>query len=108
MAETANSSSSKWATTPKALPPNVRRVINGYGEGNKAVEGTGGGFSFCELGDALLINGMLNPNATEEKIRAYVYYTETRCALPAASENEKYLLGVHETTPTTSIMKRIE
>ena len=74
----------------------VRRVINGYGEGNKAVEGTGGGFSFYELGDALLINGMLNPNATEEKIRAYVYYTETRCALPAASENEKYLLGVHE------------
>lgn len=74
----------------------VRRVINGYGEGNKAVEGTGGSFSFYELGDALLINGMLNPNATEEKIRAYVYYTETRCALPAASENEKYLLGVHE------------
>lgn len=74
----------------------VRRVINGYGEGNKAVDGTGGGFSFYELGDALLINGMLNPNATEEKIRAYVYYTETRCALPAASENEKYLLGVHE------------
>ena len=74
----------------------VRRVINGYGEGNKAVEGTGGGFSFYELGDALLINGMLNPNAAEEKIRAYVYYMETRCALPAASENEKYLLGVHE------------
>ena len=74
----------------------VRRVVNGYGEGNKAVEGTGGGFSFYELGDALLINGMLNPNAAEEKIRAYVYYTETRCALPAASENEKYLLGVHE------------
>lgn len=74
----------------------VRRVINGYGEGNKAVEGTGGGFSFYELGEALLINGMLNPNAAEEKIRAYVYYTETRCALPAASENEKYLLGVHE------------
>lgn len=74
----------------------VRRVINGYGEGNKAVEGTGGGFSFYELGDALLINGMLNPNASEEKIRAYVYYTETRCALPAASENEKHLLGVHE------------
>ena len=74
----------------------VRRVINGYGEGNKAVEGTGSGFSFYELGEALLINGMLNPNAAEEKIRAYVYYTETRCALPAASENEKYLLGVHE------------
>ena len=74
----------------------VRRVINGYGEGNKAVEGTGGGFSFYELGEALLINGMLNPNAAEEKIRAYVYYTETRCALPAASENEKHLLGVHE------------
>ena len=74
----------------------MRRVINGYGEGNKAVEGTGGSFSFYELGEALLINGLLNPHASEDKIRAYVYYTETRCAIPAASETEKYLLGIHE------------
>ena len=74
----------------------VRRVISGYGEGRKAVPGTGGGFSFYELGEPLLIDGMLNPNVSEDKIRAYVYYTETRSPLPAPSGEEKHLLGVHE------------
>lgn len=74
----------------------VRRVISGYGEGKKAVPGTGGGFSFYELGEPLLIDGMLNPNVSEDKIRAYVYYTETRSPLPALSAEEKHLLGVHE------------
>lgn len=74
----------------------VRRVISGYGEGKKAVPGTDGGFSFYELGEPLLIDGMLNPNVPEDKIRAYVYYTETRSPLPALSAEEKHLLGVHE------------
>ncbi|MGN0184779.1 MAG: site-specific DNA-methyltransferase, partial [Aristaeellaceae bacterium] len=74
----------------------VRRVISGYGEGRKAVPGTGGGFSFYELGEPLLINGLLNSNVSEDKIRAYVYYTETRSPLPAPSGEEKHLLGVHE------------
>ena len=74
----------------------VKRVIDGYGEEKKAVEGTGGGFSFYELGEPLLIEGMLNPRVAEEKIRAYVYYSETRQALPAPSPKERHLLGVHE------------
>ena len=39
---------------------------------------------------------MLNPNVSEDKIRAYVYYTETRSPLLAPSGEEKHLLGVHE------------
>ena len=74
----------------------VKRVIDGYGEEKKAVEGTDGGFSFYELGEPLLIEGMLNPRVAEEKIRAYVYYSETRQALPAPSHKERHLLGVHE------------
>ena len=73
----------------------VKRVIQGYGEGKKAVAGTGGGFSYYELGEALLIDGMLNPDVSEDKIRAYVYYTETRENIPEQKEDEKYLLGVH-------------
>ena len=73
----------------------VKRVIHGYGEGNKAVEGTGGGFSYYELGESLLIDGLLNPAVSEDKIRAYVYYTETREVIPARKEDEKHLLGVH-------------
>lgn len=74
----------------------VKRVISGYGEGKKAVEGTEGGFSFYELGEPLLTDGLLNPNVPVEKIREYVFYTETKAALSAPSDTEKYLLGVHD------------
>ena len=74
----------------------VKRVIQGYGEGKKAVPGVDGSFSFYELGEPLLVDGMLNPTVDEAKIRAYVYYTETRCPLPAPSAEEKHLLGVHD------------
>ncbi len=74
----------------------VKRVISGYGEGKKAVPGTDGGFSYYELGEPLLIDGLLNPNVAEAKIREYVYYTETRRPLPEPSADEKHLLGVHD------------
>ena len=34
----------------------VKRVINGYGEGKKTVDGTGGNFSYYELGEPLLVD----------------------------------------------------
>jgi adenine-specific DNA-methyltransferase len=58
----------------------VKRVISGYGEGNKAVEGTGGGFGYYELGDPLMIGENLNEDLPLEKIREYVWYMETRGA----------------------------
>ena len=42
----------------------VKRVISGYGEGNKAVEGTGGSFSYYELGEPLLIKGNINESVS--------------------------------------------
>ena len=70
----------------------VKRVINGYGEGKKAVEGTGGGFTFYELGDTLLDGEYLNENVPIEKIRSYVYFTETKQAV-TDKEDEPYFLG---------------
>jgi adenine-specific DNA-methyltransferase len=73
----------------------VKRVINGYGSGKQAVEGTGGSFSYYELGDTLMENGNLNENIGIDKIREYVYFTETKtCPIPI-SEVEPYLMGVH-------------
>lgn len=74
----------------------VKRVISGYGDGKKAVPGTDGGFSYYELGEPLLVDGLLNPNVEEYKIREYVYYTETRQPMPEPSAEEKHLLGVHD------------
>lgn len=73
----------------------VKRVINGYGEGKKAVDGTGGNFSYYELGEPLLVGDKLNNVVSTEKIREYIYYMETKQALPEASADEPMLLGVY-------------
>ncbi len=73
----------------------VKRVINGYGEGKKAVDGTGGNFSYYELGEPLLVDDKLNNAVSTEKIREYIYYMETKQALSEAAADEPMLLGVH-------------
>ncbi|MBX9852908.1 MAG: site-specific DNA-methyltransferase [Cytophagaceae bacterium] len=53
----------------------IKRVINGYGE----IEGTGGSFDFYELGQPLFNeDGNLNEAVGTERIRNYVWYTETK------------------------------
>ena len=73
----------------------VRRVIHGYGEGKNAVPGTGGNFSFYELGEPLMNGDVLNENVGVDKIREYVYFTDTKTPLPESSPEEPYLMGVH-------------
>lgn len=80
----------------------VKRVINGYGDH----EGTGGSFEFCELGEPVFNDdGYLNENIGTEKLREYIWYTETRTALPHATVKTgrapslpQYLLGNHNDT----------
>lgn len=78
----------------------VKRVILGYGEGNSAVEGTGGDFSFYELGDVLLLaDGNLNESVGVDRIRAYVYFMETKQNIGEKSPEENdYFLGTHNQT----------
>ena len=78
----------------------VKRVIDGYGEGKKAVEGTGGNFSYYELGPVLLLpDGNLNEEVGTQKIREYVYYMETKETLPAEQPtDEPYFMGLCRNT----------
>ena len=56
----------------------VKRVINGYGD----KEGTGGSFDYYTLGEPIFTEGgNLNENIEIEKIRQYIFYTETKCPL---------------------------
>ena len=71
----------------------VRRVINGYGEGKKAVEGTDGDFSYYELGQPIFNGEMLNEEIGENEIRKYVYFTETKQPLEPRKADEPYYLG---------------
>lgn len=73
----------------------VRRVINGYGEGKKAVEGTGSDFSYYELGEPIFNGDMLNEEIGEAEIRKYVYFTETKQTLAPHKSDEPYYLGTY-------------
>ena len=56
----------------------VKRVIKGYG----TTEATSGSFDFYELGQPMFLeDGNLNELVGVEKIRQYVYYTETKTPL---------------------------
>ena len=78
----------------------VRRVMNGYGEGKNAVAGTGGAFDFYELGAPMFDQEKnLNEEIDEEKIREYIYYTETKRHLDRKrTEEAKYLLDTYNGT----------
>lgn len=71
----------------------VKRVIDGYGQGKNTVEGTGGSFSFYDLGKPLLIEDSLNEAVGTEKIREYVWYMETRKPYAPPADNSPYYLG---------------
>jgi len=74
----------------------VKRVIKGYGTS----EGTGGSFDFYELGQPMFLeDGNLNELVGVEKIRQYVYYTETKTPLTTSKHNDnKHFLGKHNDT----------
>ena len=76
----------------------VKRVIKGYGEGKNAVEGTGGNFSFYDLGEPLLMGDCLNEAVAPEKIREYVWFMETKQPYAPPSGGNPYYLGKHNST----------
>lgn len=81
----------------------VRRVIKGYGEGKNAKEGTGGSFTFYELGEPIFKeDGYLNESVGTEKLCEYIWYTETRKPYSHQTEgnfaSKGYILGTHNDT----------
>lgn len=77
----------------------VRRVIKGYGPSTGSgtvTEGTGGSFSYYELGPELLKDGFINEDVSEQTIREYLYYTETNHALPQSNNGHPAHLGNFE------------
>jgi adenine-specific DNA-methyltransferase len=74
----------------------VKRVMNGYSD----TEGTGGSFDFYLLGQPLFTEGgTLNDLAGIEKMRRYIFYTETQTFLNGNHyEDNPYLLGLFNNT----------
>lgn len=77
----------------------VKRVINGYGKDKNAVGGTGGNFSYYELGERLLLpDGNLNESIGTDKIRDYIWYTETKKPAVNQQNGNPYFLGENNHT----------
>jgi adenine-specific DNA-methyltransferase len=77
----------------------VKRVAHGYGQGKKAVDGTGGAFDYYQLGLPLFDKEQnLNEAVGIAKIREYIWYSETRSAFVEAKDNKdwRYFLGKKE------------
>ena len=79
----------------------VRRVMSGYGEGDKAVNGLDGSFDFYTVGESLFLeDGNLNEAVGAEAIRNYVTYTEgisEQYQTMPDSPVSKYALGSSDT-----------
>lgn len=67
----------------------IKRVINGYAD----VEGISGAFDYYELGKPIFKkNGNLNEAVGEDKIRNYIYYTETKEPLTKPRTKDNWYL----------------
>ena len=73
----------------------MKRVIRGYGDGKNAVAGTGGNFSYYELGEPLMIGECLNGTVSADKIREYIWFMETKAPFAAVDGGNPYYLGKH-------------
>lgn len=73
----------------------VKRVINGYGEGNKQVNGTGGDFNYYELGLPIFKEEFLNEELSIEEIRKYIWYSETKEKYVQQDFENPYLVGIN-------------
>ncbi|WP_366186131.1 site-specific DNA-methyltransferase [Flavobacterium ovatum] len=79
----------------------VKRVINGYGEDKKAIEGTGGSFDYYELGEPLFLEeDVLNEAVGIDNILKYIWYSETRTAFAKIQnlEQDNFRIGTKDQT----------
>ena len=78
----------------------IKRVIKGYGDGTKTTQGTSGSFDFYSLGQPLFKeDGNLNETVGIDKIRQYVYYTETKSVFSETQHTDnKHFLGKYNDT----------
>lgn len=64
----------------------------------RVIDDIGGDFNYYELGEPLLIGENLNESVGVEKIREYVWYTETKAAYQLSAASFPYYLGQHGST----------
>ena len=80
----------------KVVGPSVKDgqlQVVGQTSSKSEVPGLGGDFSFYELGSQLMVDANLNPAVPVGQVRDYIWFTETRLAVPDVSSVNPYYLG---------------
>lgn len=70
-------------------------VVKGTSKKVSNMLGTGGNFSYYELGDSIFKGVNLNEEVGEDELRKYVYFTETKQSLEPRRQDEVFYLGTH-------------
>lgn len=79
-------------SSPKLVDNHL--VVTAKIKGSDDIQGTGGNFSFYELGEAVVGDEGFNPSLTEEETKAYVWQTETRTKYVRLEDDSDGCLGV--------------
>lgn len=92
---------------------NIKLVNNhlqviGITKAKEEIKGTGGNFSYYELGQPLMKDGFLNEAVGEKAIRQYVYFMDTKENRPEEKAEEPYFLGKHLDTAYYFFYKKDE
>lgn len=73
--------------------------VFGVTDASEQVPPLGGAFDFYELGEPIFVDELLNPNVSEDTLREYIYFSETK--LPLTRERtveDPYFLDNHKGT----------
>ena len=91
----ATSAKGKYSSVRAPKIENGHLTVTAVTKAADQVAGTGGSFSYYELGEPLMVGDILNENVGVEKIREYVFFTDTKSRLPEPHPDEPYFMGVH-------------
>lgn len=87
-------------TASEKTAKRLAACISGYTEQVKPfreIEGLGGGFRFCRLGEALFDEfGDIAPSVSFPDLAAHVFFTETGAPIPARADGGSSLIGLHD------------
>lgn len=95
----ANQAAEKYDKVQGPTVENGILHVTASSEVNTEVEGLGGSFSFYELGEPLLVDGSLNAVVPVDRVREYIWFTETQTPLqPSVTPSQPFYLGTHKQT----------
>lgn len=92
----AHENKSKYTSVGQPCIKDNSLCVIGKNIFKEKVEGTGGDFSYYELGKPLFIDGQINREVPVEKIKEYIYYTETNQSLETTYNKNEYYMGTNK------------